>query len=90
MGEPCDLGLARVKERVAKGGHDVAEAVVRWRFGRSVRNFFVEYRRLADSWYLFDNSGAILALIALQRAAATLRIMNRNQYRALIARHADE
>ena len=89
MGEPCDLGLARVKERVAKGGHDVAEAVVRWRFGRSVRNFFVEYRRLADSWYLFDNSGVIPALIAFQRAAK-LRLMNRNQYRALISRYADK
>jgi len=84
-----DLGLARVKERVAKGGHDVAEAVVRRRFGRSVRNFFVEYRRLADSWYLFDNSGAIPTLIAFQRAAK-LRIMNRNQYRALISRYADK
>jgi predicted ABC-type ATPase len=52
-----DVALSRVKDRVLKGGHDVPEVVVRRRFGRSIRNFFAEYRQLVDSWYLFDNSG---------------------------------
>ena len=64
----ADVALSRVWERVLKGGHDVPEAVVRRRFGRSIRNFFAEYRRLADSWYLFDNSGGTPAIVAFERA----------------------
>jgi predicted ABC-type ATPase len=52
-----EMALSRVKNRVLKGGHDVPELVVRRRFGRSIKNFFAGYRPLADSWYLFDNSG---------------------------------
>ena len=82
----ADVALSRVRERVLKGGHDVPEAVVRRRFGRSIRNFFAEYRRLADSWYLFDNSGGTPAIVAFERAGKP-RIMNPEQYQALIARY---
>ena len=84
-----DLALSRVNERVLKGGHDVPELAIRRRFGRSMSNFFAEYRRLVDSWYLFDNSGAIPSVIAFERAGK-LRIMNGEQYQALIARYGDE
>ena len=84
-----DVALSRVRERVLKGGHDVPEAVVRRRFGRSIRNFLAEYRRLADSWYLFDNSGGTPTVVALKRAGKP-RIMNPEQYQALIARYGDE
>jgi len=84
-----DVALSRVKGRVLKGGHDVPTTVIRRRFGRSVRNFLTEYRPLADSWYLFDNSGTIPSVIAFERARK-LRIMNREQYQALIARYGDQ
>jgi predicted ABC-type ATPase len=83
--ESVDVALSRVRERVLKGGHDVPEAVVRRRFGRSISNFFAEYLRLADSWYLFDNSGGTPSVVAFERAGKP-RIMNREQYKALIAR----
>ncbi len=83
-----DVALSRVRERVLKGGHDVPEAVVRRRFGRSISNFFAEYLRLADSWYLFDNSGGTPTVVAFERAGKP-RIMNREQYKALIARYGD-
>src|SRR5216684_7307368 len=60
-----DVALSRVKDRVLKGGHDMPESVIRRRFGRSIRNFLAEYRPLADSWYLFDNSGTRPAIVAL-------------------------
>jgi hypothetical protein len=34
----------------------VPELVVRRRFDRSIRNFLVHYRRLANFWTLFDSS----------------------------------
>lgn len=50
-----ELALARIRGRVSRGGHDVPEAVVRRRFERSMRNFFLHYRPLGDSWTLYDN-----------------------------------
>ncbi|MGH9682328.1 MAG: zeta toxin family protein, partial [Candidatus Acidiferrales bacterium] len=58
-----ELALSRVRGRVLEGGHDVPEVVVRRRFDRSIRNFLSHYRRLADSWTLFDNSEATPVVI---------------------------
>ncbi len=54
--ESADLAVARVKERVAKGGHSVPEETIRRRYHRSVQNFFQLYRPLVTSWQFFDNS----------------------------------
>jgi predicted ABC-type ATPase len=42
--DTVEVALARVKERVLKGGHDVPQPVIHRRFGRSIRNFFADYR----------------------------------------------
>lgn len=81
-----DVALSRVRDRVLKGGHDVPEAVIRRRFRRSIRNFLAEYRPLADSWYLFDNSGRTPVVIALEKAHK-LRIIDEENYQTLIARY---
>jgi predicted ABC-type ATPase len=44
-----DLALSRIRGRVSEGGHDVPEVDVRRRFDRSIKNFLVLYRALADS-----------------------------------------
>jgi len=59
-----ELALSRVRGRVLQGGHDVPEAVVRRRFDRSITNFLVHYRQLADSWTLYDNAGVVPSVIA--------------------------
>jgi predicted ABC-type ATPase len=58
------LALARVKDRVAQGGHHVAAAVVRRRFRFGWTNFEQVYRPLVDRWLLYDNSGPIPILLA--------------------------
>ena len=47
--------LARVAERVLRGGHDVPASDVVRRFSRSAHNFWTRYRDLADDWQLFYN-----------------------------------
>jgi predicted ABC-type ATPase len=81
-----DLALSRIKERVLRGGHDVPEAVVRRRFGRSIRNFLVHYRPLADRWMLFDNSDAALSIIA-SKEQGRLRLIEVEIYNGLVARY---
>lgn len=58
------LALARVAARVAQGGHDVPEEVVRRRFDRGLRQFREVYQPLVDTWVLYDNSGRTHRLIA--------------------------
>jgi predicted ABC-type ATPase len=52
----AELAIARIKERVAQGGHHVPAKDVRRRFKRSIHNFFAEYILLADQWYLINNA----------------------------------
>jgi predicted ABC-type ATPase len=60
----ADLAVARVKARAAQGGHNVPEAVVRRRFDAGLRNLDSVYRKLVDSWVLYDNSGPVPRLLA--------------------------
>ena len=58
------LSLARIKERVSLGGHNVPKEDVLRRFDRSIYNFLKVYEPLSDSWHLFDNSAFSPRLIA--------------------------
>ncbi|NBC16157.1 MAG: AAA family ATPase [Bacteroidetes bacterium] len=56
--------IARVRERVRKGGHDVpVEDIVR-RYYRSKRNFWRVYRHEVDRWQLYFNNGDDFELVA--------------------------
>lgn len=54
--DSADTCVARVQERVRKGGHDVPELDIRHRYARSFHNFWHVYRQIADEWYVIDNS----------------------------------
>ena len=62
-----ELAIARIKDRVAEGGHYVPAEDVRRRFVRGVSNFFSLYEPLLNSWMLFDNSKAKPVLISKRR-----------------------
>lgn len=59
------IALERVAARVASGGHDIPEHVVRQRYARGLANFFDLYRPLADDWAVYDNSGHQPHLVAI-------------------------
>lgn len=52
----AEMALDRVVARVAQGGHNVPQAVVRRRFAAGIKNF-ERYKLLVDGWQLYDNSG---------------------------------
>lgn len=81
-----ELALARVRERVLKGGHNVPEVDVRRRFGRSIGNFLRDYRPLADRWILFDASVATLSIIA-EEEEEQLRVVQPGRYTELVRRY---
>lgn len=63
-----DTCVARVNERVLKGGHNVPEIDVRRRFVRSNHNFWNLYLPLSDHWLLIYNSGNLPQDVAIGTA----------------------
>jgi predicted ABC-type ATPase len=51
------LAIARVRARVAAGGHHVPAAIIRRRFRQGWINFRQLYLPLVDRWEVYDNSG---------------------------------
>ena len=78
-----DLAVSRIKNRVARGGHDVPVQDVLRRFSRSISNFFRLYQSFADSWMLFDNTGINPILIA-QGKNSRIKIINEHSYNRVI------
>lgn len=84
-----DIAMARIKERVKDGGHDVPEQDVKRRFYRSIHNFFKVYKPLLDSWILFDNSSAIPKPIA-EKGAGKLTIINQCLFNRILKEIGEE
>ncbi|MGB7036454.1 MAG: zeta toxin family protein [Xanthobacteraceae bacterium] len=55
--------IARVRKRVAAGGHGIPEDTIRRRFGRSMSYFETIYRPIADEWYIWASQEGAFALI---------------------------
>ena len=60
----ADMCVARVAERVQKGGHHVPEVDVRRRFDRCAKNFWHLYRPLCDRWTLMYNATKAADVVA--------------------------
>ena len=59
-----EMAIARVRQRIQEGGHNVPEPVIRRRYHAGWRNFEAIYRDLVDEWTVYDNSGNIPVLLA--------------------------
>ena len=60
----AEVAIARVAMRVAQGGHNVANAVIRRRFDSGLRNFQDVYMNLVDRWEWYDNAGSAPRLLS--------------------------
>jgi predicted ABC-type ATPase len=60
----ADLAVERVAKRVASGGHNIPEEVIRRRYERGLKNLIELYLPMADGWMIFDNSEGTFQLIA--------------------------
>ncbi len=59
-----DECVARVNQRVRKGGHVVFEADVRRRFPRAIGNLWRVYREIVENWVLLYNAETAIQDIA--------------------------
>jgi predicted ABC-type ATPase len=58
-----DESLARVRKRVAAGGHDIPEQAIRHRFAKSLTYFEAIYRPIVGEWYVWASREGTFALI---------------------------
>ena len=77
------LALARVEDRVRKGGHNIPEKDVKRRFNRGIWNFFHIYRELFDTWTVFDNSTTDAEII-VKSERNVLSIVDGSIYKKLL------
>jgi len=81
------IALERVASRVASGGHDIPEAIVRQRYERGLANFFRIYRPLADRWLMYDNSGWQPQLVATGSGESEAEIVERSTWDTISNAH---
>ena len=81
-----EVTISRVRGRVLQGGHNIPEIDQNRRFARSLRNFLIYYRPLADAWTLFNNSGLEPAPVAEQQHGE-IRIIEPETYRLVMEQY---
>ena len=77
------LAVARVRDRVQRGGHSIPVSDIRRRFGRGLQNLFKIYQPLLDSWSIFDSSTADPEKIAMFENKK-LAVYNKAKYEAFL------
>lgn len=70
--DSANTSVARVRERVRRGGHNVPVEDIRRRFRRCFNNFWHRYRQIADYWYIYYNSSGEFRRIASGEGDAML------------------
>jgi predicted ABC-type ATPase len=59
-----EMAIARVADRVASGGHNTPEPIIRRRYQMGLKYFFDEYIPECDRWILADNTKSPFTVIA--------------------------
>ena len=59
----ADVAVARVAARVAQGGHNIPEDVIRRRFDHGLQNLRNLYQPVVDAWILYDNSASVPVML---------------------------
>ena len=67
--ESADLAVSRVARRVASGGHNIPEDIIRRRYERGRKNFVELYLPIANRFQAYDNSRNNNSLVAYRSAS---------------------
>lgn len=60
-----------------QGGHDIPKDVILRRYHRSIKNFLIDYTKIANNWMLYDNSEKHSELIAYKISGSAIDIVDR-------------
>jgi predicted ABC-type ATPase len=78
-----DLAFSRVASRVASGGHNIDEEIIKRRYYSGISNLFNLYMGIVDYWMLLDNSGTVFNVIAEGIRNETKYVVNPKSYQII-------
>lgn len=78
-----ELAITRVALRVASGGHNIPEDVIRRRYYRGRKNFLQLYSQIADYWIIYDNTKPEKKIIAEKTPNQPITIYQPNIWRQI-------
>jgi len=78
------LAVERVKMRVASGGHNIEEKVIRRRYDIGIKNLFSLYIPLCEYWMIINNSTLPPELIAEGGKNQEQKIYNKPTYNKIV------
>jgi len=76
----ADLAVERVRKRVASGGHNIPEDVIRRRYQRGIDNFFDLYRPIVDAWICYYNGADGPRRIARGKGELTVIVEDKDRW----------
>ena len=80
-----ELAIARVKARVAAGGHNIPEETIRRRYNVGIDYFFNIYAPISERWILADNSQIPFRVIAEGSKNDVINIKDEETYKKIHA-----
>ena len=80
-----ELAVARVKARVAAGGHNIPEETIRRRYHVGIDYFFNIYAPISERWILADNSQIPFRVIAEGSKNDVINIKDEDTYKKIYA-----
>jgi predicted ABC-type ATPase len=85
----ADMAIARVAERVRRGGHNVPTETIRRRYEAGLRNFFQLYRPVASEWEMINNSSYEMPRsIAKGQTTTAVQVEDAMIWKELLERYA--
>ncbi len=78
-----DLAIKRVETRVAEGGHNIDQTIIKRRYLNGIKNLFNIYIPIVDEIMIFDNSEGKYDLIAEKTLNSELHIISEIKFNAL-------
>jgi len=84
-----ELAVARVRDRVISGGHNIPEDVIRRRYRTGIKYFFNDYIPQCDRWFLADNSEFPFKVVAQGVKGEVVAVKDAETYK-IIKAIADE
>lgn len=82
-----ELAIKRVRLRVASGGHDIPENVIRRRYVRSILNLIHLYLPIVTNCFIFDNSTGKPQEIAKKENNGQIIILDKTKWDTLRNHH---
>lgn len=81
----ADVAVERVRRRVAYGGHNIPEPIIRRRYAAGLKNLILDYMPIMDAWTVYDNTSEPTPTLIAEHKNATTTVYQHDLWHTLKA-----